>query len=65
MSIINYLEAMMHIVIDLMGDEDVIDTKPVEEDVQTIIHREELKKKFLEDLFKRAPRLQIIPISTK
>jgi hypothetical protein len=48
-----------------MGDEDVIDTKPVEEDVQTIIHREELKKKFLEDLFKRAPRLQIIPISTK
>ena len=54
---------MAHFVIDLMGDEDVIVIRP-EEDPKELARREEMRKRALEDIFRRAPQpaLEIVPI---
>lgn len=54
---------MAHFVIDLMGDEDVIVIRP-EEDPKEVARREAMRKKALEDIFRRAPQpqLEIVPV---
>lgn len=54
---------MAHFVIDLMGDEDVI-TIPPEESKEELARKEAMRKKALEDIFRRSPQptLEIVPI---
>lgn len=49
--------------IDLMGDEDVIVIRP-EEDPKEVARREEMRKRALEEIFRRAPQpqLEIVPV---
>lgn len=56
---------MAHFVIDLMGDEDVI-VIPKEEDPKEAARKEEMRKKALEEIFRRAPQptLEIVPSNT-
>jgi len=55
----------MHVIIDLMGDEDVICTKKEELSKEELARREEVRKKALEDILKRAPRTQVITVDDK
>ena len=54
--------AMAHFEIDLVNGDDVI-TFPKEEDPKEVARREAMRKKALEDIFRRAPRpqLEIVP----
>ena len=56
-------DVMAHYVIDLMGDEDVIAIPP-EEDPKEIAKREAMRKRALEEIFRRSPQpaLEIVPI---
>ena len=53
------------IVIDLMGDEDLIITIPKERSADDIAREEEMRKRALEEIFRRAPQptLEIVPVS--
>lgn len=51
----------MGITIDLFGDEDVI-TIPPEETPEEIKRKEEMRKRALAEIFKRAPQPQVVPI---
>ena len=52
---------MAHFVIDLMGnDEDIVTIRP--EDPDKKAREEEARKRFLEELFRRAPQPQVIPV---
>lgn len=53
---------MAYYVIDLMGDDDVIVIK--NEDPKEEARREEMRKKALEEIFRRAPQpqLEIVPV---
>ena len=57
---------MAHFVIDLMGDDDntVISCVPEETPADVVAKNEGLRKKFLEEIFRRAPQpaLQIVPV---
>ncbi len=56
---------MAHFVIDLIGGDDtVISCTPEETPEDVVARAEELRKKFLEEMFRRAPQpaLQIVPI---
>lgn len=54
---------MAHFEIDLMNGDDVI-VIPKEEDPKEVARREAMRKKALEEIFKRAPQpqLEIVPI---
>jgi hypothetical protein len=54
----------MHIVIDLMGGDETVITAVTDEDPHAAAKIEEAKRRFLEEMFKRAPQpaLQIVPI---
>lgn len=55
----------MHIVIDLTGGDQTVINCALEENPNDIVAKqEELRKKFLEEMFRRAPQpaLQIIPV---
>lgn len=56
---------MAHFVIDLMGDDDIVISCTPEETPEDVKARaDDLRKKFLEEMFRRAPQpaLQIVPI---
>ena len=53
----------MHVIIDLFGDdEDVIDMREKKEDPEAIKRQEELRQRFLEEMFRRAPQPQVVPV---
>lgn len=52
---------MAHFVIDLMGDEDVI-TVPRLEDPEEERRIKEMQRRALEEIFRRAPVPQLIPV---
>jgi KaiC/GvpD/RAD55 family RecA-like ATPase len=51
----------MHVVIDLFGDEDVITITP-EESPESLKRKEMMRKHALEEIFRRAPQPQVIPV---
>lgn len=51
----------MYVVIDLFGDEDVISTPP-EKSTEEIKQEELMRRYTLEEIFKRSPQPQVIPI---
>ena len=52
------------IVIDLMGDEDIIITVPQEKSKDELAREEEMRQRALEEIFRRAPQpaLEIVPV---
>lgn len=57
---------MAHFTIDLMGDEDLI-VIPKDEDPKKLLRREVMRKRALEEIFRRAPQptLEIVPLDRK
>ena len=57
---------MAHIVIDLMGDDDVITVRP-EKSREELEREETMRKHALEEIFRRAPQpaLEIVPVGQK
>lgn len=53
---------MAHFVIDLMGDEDVV-TIPKEPDVEEERRLKEMRQRALEEIFRRQPVPQVIPVT--
>jgi hypothetical protein len=51
----------MHVVIDLFGDEDVIKV-PQEDDPSEVKKRELARRHVLEEIFRRAPQPQVVPV---
>lgn len=54
----------MHVVIDLFGDEDVIRI-PREDDPEEVKKRELARKRVLEEIFRRAPQPQVVPVESE
>jgi len=57
---------MATIVIDLMGDDDMI-VMGAEDSAEEIARKEEMRKRALEEIFRRSPQptLQIVPVTQK
>jgi len=54
----------MHIVIDLMcGDDDTVIAVQPEESAEEKAKREKQRLKALEEIFKRAPQPQVVPVT--
>ena len=52
----------MHVVIDLFGEGDLITIQPAESP-EEIKQKDEMRKLALEEIFRRAPQPQVIPIT--
>lgn len=56
---------MASITIDLMGDsDDTITTpkEPTKEELERAEHYEQLRKQFIEELLRKAPQPQVVPV---
>lgn len=52
----------MHVVIDLFGTGDVVEESCSDDHEEEKLETEKKRKAFIEELMKRAPRPQVIPI---